>query len=256
MSVLPTVEPVTTATIDLQTAKRQLDEDGYVVLTRALPPDRLATVRTRLIGQAALERNEGWAATYGESQGVLNLLAKGPEFSELALHRPVLDLIEHLLGSDVLLSSITAHIVGPGTEPQMIHADQAMVPAPWPAAWVANVAWILDDFTADNGATLIVPGSHTRGSHPSPDEIRNAQPVVAPAGSAMVFDGRLWHAAGRNLTEFKRHAIFAYYCAPFLRQQENMYLSLERDFVQAAPEELQKLLGYVPLYGKLGIIPR
>ncbi|MEN3271682.1 MAG: hypothetical protein V7636_443 [Actinomycetota bacterium] len=247
---------VTTTTIDLQAAKQRLDEDGYVLVPDALSADQLAAVRERLVGQAELERREGWAATYGESQGVLNLLAKGPEFSELALHRPVLDLIEHLLGKDVLLSSITAHILGPGNERQMIHADQAMVPAPWPAVWVANVAWILDDFTADNGATLIVPGSHTAGTNPAPGEIDKSVPVVGPAGSAMVFDGRLWHAAGKNETDAKRHAIFAYYCAPFLRQQENTYLSLDRDFVKAAPDELRKLLGYVPLYGKLGIIPR
>jgi ectoine hydroxylase-related dioxygenase (phytanoyl-CoA dioxygenase family) len=72
----------------------------------------------------------------------------------------------------------------------------------------------------------------------------------------MVFDGRLWHGAGENRSEALRHAIFAYYCAPFLRQQENMFLSLDKAVVEAASPKLKSLLGYTPYMGKVGIIPR
>ena len=69
------------------------------------------------------------------------------------------------------------------------------MPPPWTYPTVANVAWILDDFTASNGATVIVPGSHVHGTHPDYANPPETVPVIARAGSAMVFDGRLWHGA-------------------------------------------------------------
>src|SRR5436190_2228787 len=100
----------------------------------------MARVRGRLVEQAESERTEGWAASYdADSQGVLNLLNKGSVFAELAECAPIVELIEHLLGPGPLLSSITANIVGPGTKPQPLHGDQAIMPAPWPYCAVANV---------------------------------------------------------------------------------------------------------------------
>ena len=247
-----------TTTIDLASAKADLDTQGFYLIEGALSAEQLAVARSRLLDQAAQERAEGWGLSYDrDSQAVQNLLNKGAVFADLALARPVLDLIEHLLGTEVLLSSITANIVGPGTKAQTLHADQAIVPAPWPGPWVANVAWMLDDFTPENGATCIVAGTHLTNTNPDYTKpLPKASPVIAPAGTAMVFDGRLWHGAGENTSTARRHAIFAYYCAPFLRQQENMFLSLGREVVENAPPELRKLLGYVPYYGKIGAIPR
>ena len=243
--------------MDLATTKRRLDEQGYVLLEGLLDADALARVRARLVEQAATEHEGGWAIRYdGRSQAVLNLLNKGEVFAELAECASVVELIEHLLGPGPLLSSITANIVGPGTEPQPLHGDQAIIPAPWPYPAVANVAWIIDDFTETNGATVIVPGSHVHGTHPDYVNPPKADPVIAPAGSAMVFDGRLWHGAGENRSDAQRHAIFAYYCAPYLRQQENMFLSLDRAVVARASPRLKSLLGYTPYMGKVGIIPR
>jgi ectoine hydroxylase-related dioxygenase (phytanoyl-CoA dioxygenase family) len=243
--------------IDIGAAKQALDEQGFMLLHGALDADRLATVRARLVAQAETERAEGWAATYDTaSQGVLNLLNKGEVFAELAECAPVVDLIGHILGVEPLLSSLTANIVGPGTKAQFLHGDQAIMPAPWPYATVANVAWILDDFTQDNGATVVVPGSHLHGEGPDYTNLPKADPVLAPAGTAMVFDGRLWHGAGENRSTQRRHAIFAYYCAPYMRQQENMFLSLDRAVVERASPRLKSLLGYSPYLGKIGIIPR
>src|SRR5882757_1120233 len=133
--------------VDAPAGKRQLDEQGYVLLEGALDAEALARVRSRLVDQAASERQAGWAVSYdADSQGVLNLLNKGAVFAELAECAPVIELVEHMLGPDPLLSSLTANIVGRGTKPQVLHGDQAIMPAPWPYAAVANVAWILDDF--------------------------------------------------------------------------------------------------------------
>jgi ectoine hydroxylase-related dioxygenase (phytanoyl-CoA dioxygenase family) len=71
-----------------------------------------------------------------------------------------------------------------------------------------------------------------------------------------VFDGRLWHGAGENRSDERRHVIFAYYCAPWIRQQENMFLGLDPEVVERASPRLKALLGYVPYLGKIGVIPR
>src|ERR1700761_5956374 len=113
--------------VDIEAGKRALDEHGYVLLEGLMSPAMLARVRARVVDQAAMEKAEGWASTYdADSQGVINLLNKGAVFAELAECAPVLALLEHMLGPDMLLSSLTSHIVGPGTKPQGLHADQRL----------------------------------------------------------------------------------------------------------------------------------
>ena len=243
--------------MDMAAAKRDLDELGYCLIPEALDSGRLGRVRERLRAQVVREIAEGWALNYdADSQAVVNLVSKGQEFIDLVEAPNIIELVEHVIGSNPLLSSISCNIVGPGTKAQLLHGDQAILPAPWPRAEVCNVAWMIDDFTATNGATVIVPGSHKFGNHPDYSSLPVGEPVVAPAGTAMVFDGRLWHGAGENRSDKRRHGILAYYCAPYLRQQENPFLSVDKTVVEGASQRLRSLLGYVPYLGKIGVVAR
>jgi ectoine hydroxylase-related dioxygenase (phytanoyl-CoA dioxygenase family) len=119
---------------------------------------------------------------------------------------------------------------------------------------VANAMWMLDDFTPDNGATRIVPGSHKHNAGPDFTNVPETVPVTGPAGTVMVFDGRLWHQTGANTTaDERRHGILSYYCRPFMRQQENWFLSLDPAVLDRAPDRLRGLLGYEN-YLSLGMI--
>jgi len=246
-------------TSDLEQAKTDLDEHGYCLVEGALSPDRLDAVRTRLVEQAAAEIADGTDYVYdrhGANQRVWNLLNKGEVFEELAQDRLALRLIGHLLGPDFLLSNIDANIAGPGGMPMFLHGDESFVPPPWPPyALVANVMWMLDEFTPENGATRIVPDSHRLGhgpdySQPMPETV----PVCGPPGTAMVFDGRLWHQTGANVTAGeRRHGILAYYCRPFMRQQENYFVSLEPEVLERATPALRHMLGW-DIYLSLGMI--
>jgi ectoine hydroxylase-related dioxygenase (phytanoyl-CoA dioxygenase family) len=243
--------------VDMASAKRDLDELGYCLIPDALNTEQLGRVRERLEAQVAREIDEGWALNYdAASQAVVNLVSKGQEFIDLVEAPNILELIEHVIGPNPLLSSITANIIGPGTKAQPLHGDQAILPAPWPRAEVCNVAWLIDDFTATNGATVIVPRSHKVGDHPDYTNLPTGEPVVAPAGTAMVFDGRLWHGGGENRSDRRRHGLLAYYCAPYIRQQENPFLSVDRGVIEAASPRLKSLLGYVPYFGKIGVVVR
>ncbi len=83
----------------------------------------------------------------------------------------------------------------------MLHADQIFVPEPWPAApQGVNVAWCLDEFTAQNGGTRVVPRSHLRGRNPTPADADESVPIEAPLGTMMVFESRVWHRTGSNTT--------------------------------------------------------
>lgn len=245
-----------TLTTDLKQAKADLAEYGYCLLERLCAPDRVAELRGRLAQLAEEEVAAGTDYVYenGANQRVWTLLNKGDCFVDLALDPTVSGLMDHLLGYNFLLSNIDANIAGPGGQPMFLHADQSFVPPPWPPfPMVANAMWMLDDFTPENGATRIVPGSHLRGEGPDPFNPPETEPVCGPAGTVMVFEGRLWHQTGANVTAAERRfGILAYYCRPYLRTQESWFLSIDPAVLAAHPE-LRPLLGY-DNYLSLGMI--
>ena len=114
-----------------------------------------------------------------------------------------------------------------------LHSDQDYVPLPWPPfPLVANIIWMLDDFTEENGATRFIPGSHHEdhtGWTPDVMNRRSGETVAVGgrAGSLVCLDGRVLHQTGANATIGQlRHGIIAYYCQPWIRQQENASLSI------------------------------
>jgi ectoine hydroxylase-related dioxygenase (phytanoyl-CoA dioxygenase family) len=143
-----------------------------------------------------------------------------------------------------------------------------------------NVVWMLDDFTAANGATRLIPASHVwnvatdRGVRSFQDWLNEpvfvtadgarsptlpAEPIAveAPAGTALVMDGRIWHQAGPNsTTDQRRHGVQTYFCRPHMRQQTVFHLSLPRDVLERAKEAplLRRLLGFEVYYGVIGVI--
>jgi ectoine hydroxylase-related dioxygenase (phytanoyl-CoA dioxygenase family) len=244
-------------TTDLKQAEADLGEHGYCLVEAALTPDQVGELRNRLVELAEQEIRDGTDYVYenGCNQRIWTLLNKGDCFIDLALHPRVSELMVHLLGYGYLLSNIDANIAGPGGPPMFLHADQSFVPPPWPEyPLVANAMWMLDDFTPENGATRVVPGSHKRGEGPVPTtDDSMTVPVCGPAGTAMVFEGRLWHQTGANTTlDQRRHGILAYYCRPFMRTQESWFLSIDPEVLERRPE-LRPLLGY-ELYLSLGMI--
>lgn len=243
-------------TRDLEQAWTDLAERGYALITDALTPEELERLRSRLLEQAAGEvaAGVGYLDSGGRNQRVWNLPNKGAEFLDLLRHPVYLQTMDHLLGGGWLVSSSTANIAGPGGEPMYLHADQGYVPAPFPEyPLVANCGWLLDDFTDANGGTRVVPGSHRFGRGPSHQEATETQTVAieGPAGSAFVFDGRLWHGTGANRTEDRRHVILNYACVPWLRQQENFTVSLSPRVLDRCGEDLLSRFGF-KVRGTLG----
>lgn len=249
----------------LDAAFEQLDRDGFAIVPEVLPRDRVARVRSRLAEVAAFERahdidhHPGWEDG-PENQRVFGLLNKGAEFVELVDHPVAMAMIGHLLDPSFLLSSLTANITGPDGYPMALHYDQDYVPQPWPPfPMVANLIWMLDDFTEDNGATRFVPGSHLE-DHAGWTEERIAeragQTIAAcgAAGSLVCLDGRVLHQTGGNSTGGeRRHGVIAYYCQPWIRQQENASLSILPEVWPTLSRRVRQLVG-LKMYRGLGCI--
>ena len=170
----------TTATETESTATserlEQLDRDGYVVIERAVEPDVLERIRAELdpyLGAGAhLGRNdfEGFS-----TNRVYALLAKAPSVAELVEHPAVLPILDALLLPNFLLSANLAINLLPGETAQAWHIDDGFyrVPRPRPAIGVSTI-WAIDDFTTENGATQVIPGSHRWGDEHPPTTTRRS----------------------------------------------------------------------------------
>lgn len=250
---------------DLDRAKADLDAQGYCVIPGVLSRAEVTALKARLVEQADGERARGVAFHDGgpgrPNQRVWMLLNKGKVFRDLMLHPMVDALMGHLLGADFLVSSFTANIARSGGEPMVLHTDQGYVGFWTPKPVVANIAWMLDDFSDSNGATRLVPGSHLnssrtpRSSSYVPDQPANMPTqddtiaAEGPAGSILCFDGRLWHGTGANRTDRPRHALLSYHCRPFVRQQENFTLGLDPAIRAAERPALLNRLGFATWAG-------
>ncbi len=255
-----TVETVPGVTSSLDEAMGDLRATGIAMLAGACDAERTARLRTALVDAAAAERADGTATEYhgGSCQRVYRLPALDPVFLDAAADPAVLDVARAVLGRDVLLSNLSANIVGAGGRNMSVHSDQGFLPTPWVEPWGLQVIWPLDDFTEEIGATRVVPGSHRAEGPPEravrPDE---TLPVVCPAGTLILLDGRLWHGTGAHRgaptpPEGRRHALLGFYTKPWLRTQEAWPTTLPLE-VLGGDEDLARLFGILP-WQHLGLV--
>ena len=219
--------------------------DGYVVLPSLLAAHELDAVleglSPHLGGDAPLGRNDFEGL---RTNRVYALLAKVPAMAPIVEHPRVLSLLDALLEPGYLLSAALAINLLPGETAQAWHFDDGFytLPRRRPPVSISTI-WALDDFTADNGATEVVPGSHSWGSEVVSGDDARRVPVIMPAGSALVFSGTLWHRGGANRSAARRLCVSPQYCQPWARQQENMMLAVGRRALEYSPR-MREMLGY------------
>jgi ectoine hydroxylase-related dioxygenase (phytanoyl-CoA dioxygenase family) len=276
-------------TRDPQKLKADLTAYGYCLIDRALDSETLGRVQDRLFRQAGAERKlhnrKNPANTDPVSQWVGMLLNKGEIFLELVREPLCMSLIEHLLGPDYLISCVDAQIQHPGSGMMPLHTDQWWMPQPQapgkpsprpadarrnngsavdptpcdnPIAPIAaaNVMWMITDFTEENGATRIVPGSHLSGAQPDPSVPHRigSVPAAGPAGTAFAFDARLWHGAAPNRSAAARYGVTTVGCGPQFRPLENYTRGLRPEVMARCPPEILRRLGFAAWssYGHTG----
>jgi ectoine hydroxylase-related dioxygenase (phytanoyl-CoA dioxygenase family) len=232
------------ADVDLAEVCAALDEAGAAVVERYLPPAKVAELLAELAPHreaTPMGRNdfEGFA-----SRRVYGLFGKTRAFDDLAIDPLIVGALDHVLGPYYQLSGPVGIDLGPGETPQGLHQDDVVYPLPFPhQPVVLNTMWALDTFTEDNGATLVVPGSHSTAAGAQPDASR-AVKATMPAGSVMLYVGSLWHGGGANSTSEYRLGVILEYVVSWLRAQESHLLVVPPEVVRTLPPKLQELLGY------------
>lgn len=247
----PAAGPVPTG--DLDAAERDLVEHGVCIVADALGPELLDEVRTALYRAAEADQRHGRRREYQYgnddhvNQRVWNLPSRDPVFCDLAEHPLALRFVKGAIGWPALLSSMSANITAAGGASMVVHADQGYMPEPWTKPQGINIAWCVDDFTATNGATQYIPGTHRLNRNQRrADDLASPVTLAAPAGSMIAMDGRLWHTNGANTDGSRRAGIFGWYTTPIYLPQENWYLSLNPSVRQFGSETLLTLLGFRP----------
>ncbi len=252
MDDMTAVQPLPPLTTSVEQALRDVADYGVGRIQGVLQGKALVRVHDALYRAAAADRERGWNDRFimdnpedRSNQRVWCLLSRDPVFSDLAEHPFALQAVKALLGWPVLLSNISANITGPGGGEMTLHADQGFAPQPWGGIQGVNIAWAVDDFTDENGATRIVPGSHRLNRTPAAGEGEHTVPLEAPAGSMIIMEGRVWHRTGFNRTpDRRRGAIFAFYTLPIYMPQENWFLSLNPAVRHYASDTMLHLLGF------------
>ena len=244
----------------LEHHRSNLERDGYTILEDLIKPEVTSKIlsRVREIEQATLQEAERGTPVDGSSQlRTAGLLRLDPLFWDVPVQPEVNQVVEAVLGKDFLLTTFSAIDVKPGKNKQPVHPDDALIPLKRPhQPIVCTCMWAISDFTPDNGATRLLPGSHKSDS--APDYTRDYEgmlPAAMSAGSVLVFDGSLWHQAADNTTTDEwRLGLQVSYCAGWIRPFTNHFLSIPVEEAAKFPERLTELLGYNTFNGAIGTI--
>ncbi|MET0985782.1 MAG: phytanoyl-CoA dioxygenase family protein, partial [Steroidobacteraceae bacterium] len=179
------------------------------------------------------------------------VLFEDPIFQEALLNPIGLALTTYLLGQNALLSSASILVKGPGGLDLPLHADSFRMPDPLPhLPQICNITWALTDYSYDNGALAVVPGSHRYLRRPLHNEgIAQRVAVEAPAGSMIVWGGQLWHGAFARKNPGFRATLTFYMCRPHMTTQEAYGECVPKDVIDRNPPRMAVLLGQRMNYG-------
>jgi ectoine hydroxylase-related dioxygenase (phytanoyl-CoA dioxygenase family) len=220
---------------------QDIERAGYAVLPGRLSGPELAAAREEL---SSLLAAAAWGQGFDGSltKRVWAPLAATRCLDGAALDPLVLAVVEQVIGPGAQFGNTVAIQVHSGQDAQVLHYEQGIYPLPRDRDVMLTAIWALDDFTADNGATRVVPGSHRRpAGKPGPGE---AVPAEMPAGSVLLFSGRLYHGAGANRAAAPRLGVVIDYLQPWLRPCEAHTLSVDLAEARRLPPRLQELLGF------------
>lgn len=206
---------------------RILDElDAYLAATE-FGPDEFSGLNTRRTGA---------------------LVARSPAARDLIAHRLVLDVVGRVLAHATTFQLHLTQLIsiGPGQPAQPVHRDQwAYDFFTFPTGFEVQVStmWAMSDFTEENGATRVVPGSHRAGDR---ERYAAADTVGAEmhSGSVVLYTGSTYHGGGANRSDSVRVGMNVDYNVGWLRQEENQYLAVPIEVARTLPESMQRLIGY------------
>ena len=244
---------------DLGKAASEIREQGYSIIENFLSPQQLAKARdllaSRTVAFAGRNNFEG-----SKTERIYALLTQDKVFQDIVEDQRVMAICDAFLEANFLLTTSQAICIHPGETPQPWHCDDAFYAIPRPRMVAISTVIALDDFTAENGGTEVIPGSNCWSEEQAGGDYRDGETetdpdyaqrmagksitVEMPAGACVVFSGSTLHRGGRNTSTGIRRALSNQYCQPWARTIENFYLTIPRDMVKDMSPKIQSLLGY------------
>ncbi len=254
--------PRFSATASIDGLTDALEAAGCAVVTNVTSEATREAIRTELapaMTAATVAHDDDPDEFYpGRTRRITALLARSATVTDELIAHPISKtacdaflLPNSALGYQV---HVTAALeVGPGARAQVLHREEDpfdYFPLPRPDLIVASM-WAISDFRADNGATLLVPGSHRWPADrvAGDDEIVSAE---MPAGAVLYWLGGTLHGAGASTAADWRYGVILTYSLGWLRQEENQYLNIPSERRRELSPEVRRLAGF-EMHGALGL---
>ncbi len=225
-----------------------MNRDGAIILSQWVSDETVEAVKSELRPYFDSEGTESQSGFNGyDTLRLAGILARSRTSAELIGCSSLLAIVDAILLPHCInyrIGSLTGIEIWPGESPQTLHCDDGIYPMRIPGIeWQVSVNWALDEFTAENGATRVVPGSHRwpEARDAREDEIVQA---IMPKCSVLVYLGSVLHGGGANQSDRPRMGLVNTYSLGWLRQEENMYLTIPREIAESYPDNIRRLMGY------------
>lgn len=232
--------------LDIGAVVATIQEQGYAVVENFLEQDAIASMRAAFNTEVPITEMRAIGTETGRTWRAHNLLAKTRAADDVFLDPRLRSIVDGVIGRYNQVNVTTLFNTLPGETRQFLHQDDGLWPIPRPhPAFLCNALFAFDDFTKENGATHLVPYSHTWTQDVEQD-VETIQ-VEMSSGSVVFWEGAMWHAGGANVTtDQERLGLFISHQVSYLRPQEIQLLAIPPDVVRAMPRKLQRLVGYHP----------
>jgi ectoine hydroxylase-related dioxygenase (phytanoyl-CoA dioxygenase family) len=224
-----------------------INGQGYVLLPDLITAQEAAAARQLVLELAEQSRQEGKLLVQEQKERLYGLIYKDDIFAQMAQHESLLAIIEAMIGENVVLGGLSAHILHPGAKSMGIHVDYPYwaMTAPFPKYPILElqVIWLMEDFTAHNGAPLFAPGTQKLATKPEPSQFTSsATKIIGKAGSAVISHGLCWHDTSENNSDRPRVSLLGNYTPQYIHPLENNLFDYQPEAMENFPPRLKKLL--------------
>lgn len=225
---------------------------GYVMLPNLISSAEAEVARDLILQFAQQERQQNKLVTQGNKERLYGLIYQGDIFAELVQNQLIIEIIEAILGEDMILGGFSAHILHPQARPMGVHVDYpywAMASAfpPYPILEI-QVIWMIDDFTLNNGAPLFAEGTQKLATKPDVEKFeQTAQKITGKAGTAIISHGLCWHDTSENKSDSPRISLLGNYTPQYIHPLENNLYGFNPSIFENFTPRLKKLLRHAQM---------
>ena len=220
---------------------------GYVILPDLITPEEAAEARQVVLDAVERDREKDKLIVHGKKERLFGLIYKSEIFTRMAQHESILPIVDAIIGSEAILGGFSAHVLHPGAKSMGIHVDYPYwgMNAPFPKYPVLElqVIWLMEDFTATNGAPFFAAGTQNKATEPNKWQFKaTAEQITGKAGSAIISHGLCWHDTSDNNSDRPRVSVLGNYTPQYIHPLENNLFDSDPEVIENASPRLKKLL--------------